>query len=80
LKRGPDPIGDKGNNGLAPDHLWTNAVNGNIHVVEIILRVDQRRPRFREFAISEGCQTDLADGAHVGIGGFDVDGSEPHRA
>lgn len=55
-------------------------MNGNIDIVEMIVRIDQPFTAINFHAVSELHHADLADACHVGIGRFDIDRDEiSHR-
>ena len=66
--------------GCSGDNEIINAVNQNVHAVEVVFRIDVAllRPFVSQRATRKTCNANLANGRHVGIRRFNVDRDEFH--
>ena len=61
LQQGTKAIHNLGQFWLPLHHFRTNAVNRNIHIIKIVLRIDKHTPLFSDFAINKFRKANLAD-------------------
>jgi hypothetical protein len=61
------PVHDIRETRLACHHSLVNAVNRDIHLIKIVLWVDQSLPSASDFTVLKGDHADLADACQVRI-------------
>ena len=61
LQRRTKTVGNLGQLWLPPDRSRFDAVNGNVYIVEVVLRVDKRAPLFGNLSVNKLREADLAD-------------------